>query len=44
LKVVKFDQNINAGENRIAALKRERDSILAQLFGVRQPALAFAQA
>lgn len=43
-KAVKMDQKLNAGENRIAALKAERDAILAELkstFGAR-PAYALA--
>lgn len=41
-KAVKLNQNINAGKNRIAALKAEAEAIRAELFGVRQPAFALA--
>lgn len=34
-------KTINAGSNRIEALKAERDAILAELFGAR-PAYAYA--
>jgi hypothetical protein len=39
--VVKLDQKINAKPS-IEALKAERDAILAELFGVGQPAYALA--
>lgn len=40
-KPLNLYQKINA-ETRIQALKAERDSILAELFGVGQPAYAHA--
>ena len=37
-----MDQNINAGQNRISALKAEARAIYAELFGAGQQVLAYA--